>query len=46
MSADAKTLLYWISNAQANVADNDAEAEYCFKCARTWANYIFNKEAA
>lgn len=40
MSDDAKTLLYWASNARASVADNEADSAYCLDCARAWATAI------
>jgi len=42
MSQDAKTLLYWISNAESNVANNEAEAGYCYRCALMWAQHILS----
>jgi len=40
MSDSAKTLLYWVSNANSNVADNEMEIQHCLACARQWASYI------
>lgn len=40
MSDDAKTLMYWIGNANASVADNESDAAYCLNCVRRWAVYI------
>lgn len=40
MSDDAKTLMYWVSNANACVADNESDALYCSGCARAWAAAI------
>lgn len=43
MSDDAKTLMYWISNAGSRVADNAAEAAYCYACAFRWAMHIISR---
>lgn len=45
MSQDAKTLLYWVSNASSalSVDEGTFEYEYCLKCARSWANHIIQR---
>lgn len=43
MSNDAKTLMFWIGNANASVADNDADATYCRECARQWAAHLIGQ---
>lgn len=40
MSDDAKTLMYWVSNAGASVADNETDSAYCLGYARAWATAI------
>lgn len=42
MSDDAKTLMHWIGNANAAVADNEVDAAYCRECARQWAAHIID----
>lgn len=40
MSNNARTLRYWVLQAASNVAENEADQEFCLKCARAWANFI------
>lgn len=43
MSDDAKTLMHWIGNAIASVADNEADSAYCRECASRWAAHIIGQ---
>lgn len=40
MSNDAKTLMFWVSQANVSVADNGLDREYCLECARKWASFL------
>jgi hypothetical protein len=43
MSEEAQALMQRIGNANAFVADNEADAAYCFSCAGCSAAYIISQ---
>lgn len=43
MSEDAKTLMHWVGNAAASVADNETDRAYCRRCAFAWASHIIGQ---